>query len=282
LKGFTHHGKSRFYRYAPGGNEMRRSRQLILVFLLLFVSILSDSPAPVFACSCAPPPPPAEALAQATAVFAGTVTNIDVPGGAVISTADPIAVTFQVETVWKGPVEPTLLVTTARDSASCGYHFDLNQSYLVYAYGSERNLETNLCSRTTRLSPILEDLAVLGEGTAPPAAPPLPESPATPLSLLLFGLLFILLGLFGPVLNQRLGIGDRERYFTVPHFRQTAQWTSRLGQAVMLLLGAGLFMQAVGRWLGTETAVFLSYILLALAVLCVLAMIGLTLRHWRA
>jgi hypothetical protein len=34
--------------------------------------------------------------------------------------------------------------------------------------------------------------------------------------------------------------------------------------------------------LGTETAVFLSYILLALAVLCVLAMIGLTLRHWRA
>jgi hypothetical protein len=265
-----------------GGNEMRRSRPLILVFLLLFVSMLSGSPAPVFACSCAPPPPPAEALAQATAVFAGTVTNIDVPGGAVISTADPIAVTFQVERVWKGPVEPTLLVTTARGQATCGYDFDLNQSYLVYAYGSERNLETNLCSRTTRLSPILEDLAVLGEGTARPSASPLPESPATPLSLLLFGLLFILLGLFGPVLNRRLGIGDRERYFTVPHFRQTAQWTTRLGQAVMLLLGAGLFMQAVGRWLGTEMAVFLSYILLALAVLCVLAMMGLTLRHWRA
>jgi hypothetical protein len=262
---------------------MRHGRQLILVLLLLLVPILSGSPAPVFACSCAPPPPPTEALAQATAVFAGTVTHIDVPGGDIISTADPMAVTFQVETVWKGPVEPTLLVTTARDSASCGYHFDLNQRYLVYAYGSERSLETNLCSRTARLSPILEDLALLGEGTTPPAVLVLPESPVMPLPLLLFGLLAILLGLFGPALNRRLGIGDRARYFTVPHFRQTAQWTTRLGQAVLLLFGGGLLMQAVGgRVLAQETAVFLSYILLTLAVLCILAMIGLTVRHWRA
>ncbi|MFO7536714.1 MAG: hypothetical protein R6X32_01490 [Chloroflexota bacterium] len=262
---------------------MRYSRQLILVLLLLFFPVLAGSPAPVFACSCAPPPPPAEALEQATAVFAGTVTNIDIPGGTIISTADPVAITFQVETVWKGPVEPTLLVTTARDSASCGYHFDLNQSYLVYAYGSERSLETNLCSRTTRLSPILEDLVVLGEGTTPPAVLVLPESPVMSLPLLLFGLLAILLGLLGPSLNRRLGIGDRERYFTVPHFRQTAKWTTRLGQAMLLLLGAGLLMQAVGgQVFGRETAVFLSYILLALAVLCILTMIGLTLRHWRA
>jgi hypothetical protein len=69
----------------------------------------------------------------------------------------------------------------------------------------------------------------------------------------------------------------------VPHFRQTAQWTTRLGQAMMLLLGAGLLMQAVGgQVLGGETAVFLSYILLTLTVLCFLAMIGLTVRHWRA
>jgi hypothetical protein len=263
---------------------MRYSRQLILVLLLLFFPVLAGSPAPVFACSCAPPPPPAEALEQATAVFAGTVTNIDIPGGTIISTADPIAVTFQVETVWKGPVEPTLLVTTARDSASCGYHFDLNQNYLVYAYGSERSLETNLCSRTTRLSPILEDLADLGEGTLPPASSMLPDAgPMAMLPLLLFGLLFIVLGVFGPTLNRRLSIGDRQQYFTVPHFRQTAQWTVRLGQASMLLLGSGLVMQAVGgRLLGGETAVSLSYILLALAVLCILTMIGLTLRHWRA
>jgi hypothetical protein len=145
-----------------------RSRLTLFVFLLV-LPVLSITTAPVYACSCAPPPPPAEALEQATAVFAGTVTHIDVPGGDVISTADPVAVTFAVETVWKGPVEPILLVTTARSSISCGYHFDLNQSYLVYAYGSEGNLETGLCSRTTRLSPILDDLAVLGEGTTPPA-----------------------------------------------------------------------------------------------------------------
>jgi hypothetical protein len=172
---------------------MRRSRQLILVLFLLFVPILSGSPAPVFSCSCAPPPPPAEALAQATAVFAGTVTNIDVPGGAVISTADPIAVTFAVETVWKGPVEPTLLVTTARGQATCGYHFDLHQSYLVYAYGSENNLETDLCSRTTRLSPILEDLIVLGEGTMPSAQPG--TGPAAPLLLLAVLAILALIGL---------------------------------------------------------------------------------------
>jgi hypothetical protein len=149
-----------------------RTKQFLLglLFLLLLLTLLIN-PAPLFACSCAPPPPPAAALAEATAVFAGTVINIEVEDGEIFSSADPVAVTFEVATVWKGPVQQTLLVTTARDSASCGYSFEVGQSYLVYAYDAEDALQTGLCSRTTDLSSASDDLAVLGEGAIPAAAP---------------------------------------------------------------------------------------------------------------
>lgn len=142
--------------------------------LLLIVSILTllfaFNTVPAWACSCAPPPPPGEARDGSAAVFAGQVIAIEAPGpiNGVISSADPVKVTLQVSQVWKGPLSNTLVVTTARDSASCGYSFDLSSEYLVYAYDSEGALNTNLCSRTAPLQSAGEDLNVLGEGATPP------------------------------------------------------------------------------------------------------------------
>jgi hypothetical protein len=142
--------------------------------LLLIVSILTllfaFNTVPAWACSCAPPPPPGEARDGSAAVFAGQVTAIEAPGpvGGLINSADPVKVTVQVSQVWKGSLNSTLVVTTARDSASCGYSFDLGGEYLVYAYDAEGELNTNLCSRTAPLQSAGEDLNVLGEGAAPP------------------------------------------------------------------------------------------------------------------
>jgi hypothetical protein len=118
------------------------------------------------ACSCIPPGPPADELQKAAAVFAGEVVRMT--GGEGEGT---VTVTFRVSKVWKGPQERTLVVTTPGSSASCGVSFEEGKSYLVYAHGEEGELMVNLCSRTAALSDATEDLAALGEGTAPPAGP---------------------------------------------------------------------------------------------------------------
>lgn len=100
---------------------MSNVKRLVLA-LIIAASFLIVVPDRAFACSCAPPGPPTDELAKSTAVFAGKVVALDVPTDLVISSADPVRVTFQVYTVWKGPVHNILVVTTARGGASCGYH----------------------------------------------------------------------------------------------------------------------------------------------------------------
>ena len=103
-----------------------------------------------------------------TAVFAGEVTNIESDEGPVINSTDPVMVTFQVIEVWKGAPQNTITITTPRESASCGFNFEVGREYVVYAWDNGDGLSTNLCSRTAELSPDLEDLDALGPGTVPP------------------------------------------------------------------------------------------------------------------
>jgi serpin B len=147
-----------------------RFKQLVLVIFVVALLVVLLPATPVYACSCLPPGAPLAEMAQATAVFAGRVTHIKAPAGAIISSADPVTVTFAVSHVWKGPEESEISLTTARQSASCGFPFQEGQEYLVYAGGSAANLSTHLCTRTTSLAHAGEDLAALGEGQAPPPA----------------------------------------------------------------------------------------------------------------
>lgn len=104
--------------------------KLLLVCLFVMGLVQVDTPQ-AFACSCAPPGTPAEELTNAAAVFAGVVTTIETPTGAIARGDDPVTVTFEVAQVWKGPRRQTLTVTTVRDSATCGYNFTAGQAYLV-------------------------------------------------------------------------------------------------------------------------------------------------------
>ena len=82
------------------------------------------------------------------------------------SSLDPTTVRFEVDSVWKGPVDETISLETARSGASCGYTFTEGLEYLVYSRDGET---VNLCSRTKPLFDAAEDMAALGEGrtTAP-------------------------------------------------------------------------------------------------------------------
>jgi hypothetical protein len=149
----------------------RVSRISALLAAVLLAALLAPATRLAYACSCAEPDPPQLALDKAAAVFAGQVRRVDLTAGTLISSNDPVTVGFDVRQVWKGPVAATLAAQTARSDASCGYSFMAGQAYLIYASGSESNLQVTLCSRTRPLGNAAEDLAVLGPGQAVQAAP---------------------------------------------------------------------------------------------------------------
>lgn len=108
-------------------------------------------------------------LGRSAAVFSGKVVDlVDVnKNNSIQSSADPIAVLFEVEETWKGLDQTQVIIYTERDSASCGYEFTLNQQYLVYANETDGELRTGLCSRTTPLLTADMDLDELGIGDKP-------------------------------------------------------------------------------------------------------------------
>ena len=84
----------------------------IILLTLIIINLFLVNNALVNACSCISPALPKESLEKSTAVFAGKIIDVDVPRGIVISTADPVKVTFEVSKVWKGSDYKTLVVTT--------------------------------------------------------------------------------------------------------------------------------------------------------------------------
>lgn len=108
-------------------------------------------------------------LDRSAAVFSGKVVDmVDVnKNNSIQSSADPIAVLFEVKETWKGLDQTQVIIYTERDSASCGYEFTLDQQYLVYANETDGELRTGLCSRTTPLLTADMDLDELGIGEKP-------------------------------------------------------------------------------------------------------------------
>ena len=141
---------------------------LSLTFVIFLISVsVNHSLNDVYACSCIVPDSPKNELQKYDTVFSGKVVNIDEqhPTTPMHSSMDPIIVTFDVDRIWKGLVdEHTITISTPQSSASCGYDFENNLEYIVYAINHENQLEVSLCSRTNLLSEATEDLEELGIG----------------------------------------------------------------------------------------------------------------------
>ncbi|MCI3919373.1 hypothetical protein MO973_03910 [Paenibacillus sp. TRM 82003] len=118
-------------------------------------------------------------MERATAVFSGKVLSIKGPAKfGVTSSADPVTVRFKVDRVWKGVETTPIIVRTAVSGASCGYEgFEVKGEFLVFAYESQGELTTNLCSRTQELAAAKSVLAELGPGSAPARSADRGDSP---------------------------------------------------------------------------------------------------------
>ena len=130
-----------------------------LLPLLLFVVSLLGVAAPAGACSCALLEPN-QLLEFAPTAFVGTVTEVAVTGRG----GGSVAYTFEVETVLAGEVPSVVDVTTAGNSAACGFEAALGTRMAVFAVDEGNGvLSSGLCSTTDA------DLAIkaLGPGTPP-------------------------------------------------------------------------------------------------------------------
>jgi hypothetical protein len=147
---------------------------MVLKAILALAAIsaaLAFAARPALACSCIPVTKP-DSARQATHVFTGTVTRVDVRGGPlVLSSMNPVDVVFDVETVYKGAPTKTTTISTVVSSASCGYEFQTGRRYTVFPWLQEGKLQAGLCQGTVE-GDIDPQAYLLGSGYPPGADPP--------------------------------------------------------------------------------------------------------------
>lgn len=109
-----------------------------------------------------------EAFATATDVFEGRVMSVRID-----TNNHTTVVELNVVRTWKGARSERVTVVTAQNSSICGYPFQENTSYLVYATTTEGVTRTELCSRTNPMSnsDAQADVQAMGAGVTPVDVP---------------------------------------------------------------------------------------------------------------
>jgi hypothetical protein len=116
-------------------------RRLVAV-AVLSATLVPFASKPAWACSCAVFSKPRLAHA-ADAVFTGTVARVtDNQSGHLVN--------FDVDTVYKGPVNPSIDVQTGLGGGDCGFDFVVDRRYTVFAFGSNGTLSAGICGAPVR------------------------------------------------------------------------------------------------------------------------------------
>ena len=131
----------------------------IPIFCMIILSIVVFIPQ-ASACSCAADRTIEDSFTEAdNVIFSGKVVSIE-------ELQRTFLVTFEIDQSWKGiPHGVTDIKTmTFQSSATCGYNFVEQQSYLVEAYGEwDQTPEVSLCGSTTSLDFAHEQISFLNK-----------------------------------------------------------------------------------------------------------------------
>ena len=132
---------------------------MIIRTLIIAIAILLTTTA-ALACSCADMGAGVCQTYWVTpAVFSGRVVQVeDVKRTAEEGYFLKKKVRFAVIDAFRGVTGETVEVLTGSGGGDCGYNFEVNESYLVYAWNNGGKLSTGICSRTRRLTDAAEDL----------------------------------------------------------------------------------------------------------------------------
>ena len=124
----------------------------------------------VFACSCVKNGPPCQEYWRADAVFVGLVKAKEIkeeisktPSGAEVRRLDAeVRVTFTITDAFRGVTGKEVDIFTNNSAAACGYNFERDSVYIVYAHEYPKGggrLFVSSCSRTQKFSESSPDIA---------------------------------------------------------------------------------------------------------------------------
>lgn len=163
---------------ARGRPSAMRSPSAVVAVFLLTMSLSLLPLASAVACSCVQLGP-GQALANADAAFVGVVAAAQDPsaGNPIVGSADPIVYSVVVEEALKGdlPEGQRVVLTSARDGASCGISLAVGDRWRLYANVDGSALTTGLCSGSE----------LLARGVAVPAVDTPDGGPGLPAGVLL-------------------------------------------------------------------------------------------------
>ncbi len=129
-------------------------KKLLFLWLFLFGTLFA-SLWNTYACSCVMPADPLTSLESSDAVFSWKVTRVS-------EGEQQNTILFDISKSWKGTDADTLQIQTNNNSAACGYNFEKDAEYIVYAYKNQDDtLNVSLCSRTAELARAEEDVFAL-------------------------------------------------------------------------------------------------------------------------
>jgi hypothetical protein len=150
-----------------------------VVFVAFSLSVMGS---PAFGCSCVQPPPglnTAQQLAEwaaksKEAIFEGKVNSVELrwklvealPGNLVAADIEQeppeMEVSFEVLRSYRGAQDKHVKVRTGLGGGDCGFDFETNKKYLVFAYKDDSGeLSTSICSSTALLEESQSNLAYL-------------------------------------------------------------------------------------------------------------------------
>lgn len=74
---------------------------------------------------------------------------------------EPALITFNVNQVWKGPDVQKITVNSFLDGNYGGYPFQVNETYLIYAWGNDNQLYTGSCGLTLKIEEASDHIPIL-------------------------------------------------------------------------------------------------------------------------
>ena len=99
---------------------------------------------------------------------------------------------------------------------------------------------------------------------------------------IVLGIIMILVGIFNRQLLRRLGFRPISEVITTPNLKHSTRSIEQIGQWLTITLGISFVVLGLGETLPNGLSYKISFFLLGLSGLMLLAILGITLANWKA
>ena len=99
---------------------------------------------------------------------------------------------------------------------------------------------------------------------------------------LILGTVIFLMGIFSKQLSRLLGLEPMSEIIATPNLKHSSKTIEQIGQCLVITLGVSFLVLGLGGALPNNISYKISFSLLGLSGLMLLAMIGITIANWKA